>query len=90
MPTRPGEIVQDLRSRFGGPVLLNTGFRSITTLDDSVAVAAKDWGEAVVVGHPAIANHDLVHRWQEGLPLNKPDASTLCTGGAAGYTDYPF
>jgi N-ethylmaleimide reductase len=44
----------------------------------------------VVVGRPAIANPDLVRRWQEGLPLNEPDATTFYTEGAAGYTDYPF
>ncbi|MDQ0093038.1 alkene reductase [Paeniglutamicibacter psychrophenolicus] len=85
-----GALVQDLRSRFNGPVLLNTGFQSVTTYDDAAAVAANSWGDAVVVGRPAIANPDLVRRWQEGLPLNEPDASTFYTEGAAGYTDYPF
>lgn len=85
-----GELVQDLRSKFNGPVLLNTGFQSITTLDEAVAVASNGWGEAVVVGRPAIANPDLVRRWKEELPLNVPDASTFYTEGAVGYTDYPF
>ncbi|GAA5228421.1 alkene reductase [Paeniglutamicibacter antarcticus] len=85
-----GALVQDLRTRFGGPVLLNTGFQSITTYDDAVAVAANGWGDAVVVGRPAIANPDLVRRWREDLPLNEPDASTFYTEGPAGYTDYPF
>lgn len=85
-----GTLVQDLRSRFNGPVLLNTGFQTVTTYDDAAAVAANGWGDAVVVGRPAIANPDLVRRWQEGLPLNEPDASTFYTEGAAGYTDYPF
>jgi N-ethylmaleimide reductase len=69
---------------------LNTGFQSVTTHDDAAAVAANGWGDAVGVGRPAIANPDLVRRWQEGLPLNEPDASTFYTEGAAGYTDYPF
>ena len=85
-----GALVQDLRERFDGPVLLNTGFQTVTTFDDAAAVAANGWGDAVVVGRPAIANPDLVRRWQEGLPLNEPDASTFYTEGAAGYTDYPF
>lgn len=67
------ELVQDLRARFGGPVLLNNGFQSITTLDEAVAVAANGWGEAVVVGRPAIANHDLVRSWREEQPLNEPE-----------------
>ena len=74
----------------GGPILLNTGFQTVTTYDYAAAVAANGWGDAVVVGRPAIANPDLVRRWQEGLPLNELDASTFYTEGAAGYTDYPF
>jgi len=85
-----GSLVQDLRARFGGPVLLNTGFQTITTLDDAASVAGNGWGDAVVVGRPAIANPDLVRRWREGLPLNEPDASTFYTEGPVGYTDYPF
>ncbi|WP_407636046.1 oxidoreductase [Paeniglutamicibacter gangotriensis] len=76
-------LVQDLSSRFNGPVLLNTGFQTVTTYDDAAAVVANGWGDAVVVGRPAIANPDLVRRWQEGLPLNEPDASTFYTEGFA-------
>ncbi|SEE41813.1 2,4-dienoyl-CoA reductase [Arthrobacter alpinus] len=83
-----GHLVQTLRTRFGGPVLLNTGFETVTTLADARATA--DWADAVVVGRPALANPDLVRRWAENLPLNEPDHSTFYTEGAAGYTDYPF
>ncbi|MGP9504195.1 alkene reductase [Specibacter sp. AOP5-B1-6] len=83
-----GHLVQTLRTCFGGPVLLNTGFETITTLADAQATAA--WADAVVVGRPAIANPDLVRRWAEDLPLNEPDHRTFYTEGAAGYTDYPF
>ncbi|WP_404287608.1 alkene reductase [Glutamicibacter arilaitensis] len=85
-----GDLVQGLRSTFGGPVLLNTGFQTITTYEDATAVASGGWADAVVVGRPAIANPDLVRRWREELPLNEPDASTFYTEGAEGYTDYPF
>lgn len=85
-----GTLVQGLRTGFGGPVLLNTGFQTVTTYNDAAAVAANGWGDAVVVGRPAIANPDLVRRWREDLPLNEPDASTFYTEGAAGYIDYPF
>ncbi|MGN5732583.1 alkene reductase [Arthrobacter psychrochitiniphilus] len=83
-----GHLVQTLRTRFGGPVLLNTGFSTITTLADAQAMASI--ADAVVVGRPALANPDLIRRWSEGLPLNEPDARTFYTEGAAGYTDYPF
>lgn len=85
-----GSLVQELRAAFGGPFLVNTGFGTITTLEDAQAVAAHGWGDAVVVGRPALANPDLVRRWSEGLPLNEPDHATFYTEGAAGYTDYPF
>ena len=31
-----GELVQDLRSRFNGPLLVNTGFGAMTTRDEAV------------------------------------------------------
>ncbi|MCU6480015.1 alkene reductase [Arthrobacter sp. A2-55] len=83
-----GGLVQELRRRFGGPVLVNTGFATVTTLQDAEAVAG--WADAVVVGRPSLANPDLVRRWSEGLPLNEPDHTTFYTEGPAGYTDYPF
>ncbi|MGA7205596.1 MAG: alkene reductase [Specibacter sp.] len=83
-----GSLVQHLRARFDGPVLLNTGFGTVTSYEDALAVAGH--GDAVVVGRPALANPDLARRWQEGLPLNEPDAATFYSEGAAGYTDYPF
>ncbi|GAA4377711.1 alkene reductase [Paeniglutamicibacter cryotolerans] len=87
-PSAP--LVQSLRTGFGGPVLLNTGFAAITTLDDALALTGNSGADAVVVGRPVLANPDLARRWREGLPLNEPDQATFYTGGATGYTDYPF
>ncbi len=83
------ELVQDLRARFGGTFLLNSGFGVVTTREEAVAIIADGHADAVVVGRPAIANPDLVRRWREGLPTNEPDPSTFYTDGAKGYTDYP-
>ncbi|WP_269209042.1 alkene reductase [Arthrobacter sp. 35W] len=85
-----GELVQDLRSRFGGPVLLNTGFASVTSRAEALALVEKGHADAVVVGRPAIANPDLARRWAEDLHLNEPDAATFYGDGPRGYTDYPF
>ncbi|NVM99849.1 alkene reductase [Arthrobacter sp. SDTb3-6] len=85
-----GALVQEVRAAFGGPFLVNTGFGTITTLADAQAVASNGWGDAVVVGRPALANPDLVRRWSEGLPLNEADHTTFYSEGPAGYTDYPF
>ena len=82
-------LVQELRTRFGGPVLINSGFSAITTREEALAILSDGLGDGVVVGRPAIANPDLVRRWQEGLPLNTPDPSTFYTAGPEGYTDYP-
>jgi 2,4-dienoyl-CoA reductase-like NADH-dependent reductase (Old Yellow Enzyme family) len=82
-------LVQDLRMRFGGTFLVNTGFGEITTRDEAVALVADGHADAVVVGRPAIANPDLARRWRESLPVNEPDPSTFYADGATGYTDYP-
>lgn len=85
-----GELVQDLRERFNGAVLLNTGFSTVTTREEAFALIADGHADAVVVGRPAIANPDLARRWQEGLPVNEPNQATFYGAGAEGYTDYPF
>jgi N-ethylmaleimide reductase len=82
-------MVQGLRSRFGGPYLVNTGFAEATTRDEAVAMMADDLGDAVVVGRALIANPDLVRRWREELGQNELNISTLYAAGATGYTDYP-
>ncbi|MFF2246000.1 alkene reductase [Arthrobacter sp. NPDC058130] len=82
-------LVQDLRARFNGTFLINTGFGVVTTRDEATALVADGHADAVVVGRPAIANPDLVRRWREGLPVNEADPATFYTEGAVGYTDYP-
>ncbi|MCZ2403625.1 alkene reductase [Paenarthrobacter sp. Z7-10] len=84
-----GELVQDLRERFAGPLLINSGFGLVTSREEAVALLTDGHADAVVVGRPAIANPDLVRRWQEDLPLNTPDPLTFYGAGAKGYTDYP-
>ncbi|WP_457972434.1 alkene reductase [Arthrobacter sp. D1-17] len=84
-----GDLVQDLRARFNGTFLVNTGFGDITTRKEAVSLVADGHADAVVVGRPAIANPDLARRWREGLPLNELDLSTMYGEGAKGYTDYP-
>ena len=85
-----GELVQSMRTAFGGPVLINTGFRRLPPMKMRRRWPPKAAGEAVVVGRPAIANPDLVRRWKEQLPLNEPDFATFYTEGPKGYIDYPF
>lgn len=82
-------LVQDLRTRFNGTFMLNTGFGMVTTREEALSLMSDGLADAVVVGRPAIANPDLVRRWRENLPLNEPDASTFYGPDATGYTDYP-
>lgn len=85
-----GDLVADLRSRFGGAFLLNSGFGHVTDLAEARHIVEDDRADAAVVGRELIANPDLVRRWRDGLELNTPDPSTFYVGGAHGYTDYAF
>lgn len=83
------DLVQDLKARFNGTFLVNSGFGTVTTREEAAGLIASGHADAVVVGRPAIANPDLARRWQESLPLNEPDPSTFYGDSSAGYTDYP-
>lgn len=84
------ELTQKLRSAFGGPTFLNSGFAEVTTRENAAAILDEGLADAVVVGRPFLANPDLVRRWAEGLDENEPNPDTFYGGGAEGYTDYPF
>jgi 2,4-dienoyl-CoA reductase-like NADH-dependent reductase (Old Yellow Enzyme family) len=84
-----GELVQELRRRFAGPVIANSGFGSPTTREEAVQLIEEAHAEAVAVGRLLIANPDLVERWRGEHPENVPNAATFYAAGAEGYTDYP-
>ncbi|GMA39374.1 alkene reductase [Mobilicoccus caccae] len=83
------ELTQDLRRRFGGPLMVNSGFASHTTLAEVTDILARDLADVVAVGRAFIANPDLALRWRTGAALNKPNSKTFYGGDARGYTDYP-
>ncbi len=83
-------LVQDLRARFGGHLMINDGFGTVTTREDAEALVAEGAADSVAVGRMIIANPDLVERWQGGHAENEPDPSTFYGDGPEGYTDYPF
>jgi N-ethylmaleimide reductase len=85
-----GELVQDLRRQFDGPLIANSGFGTVTTREEAVALIDAAHADAVAVGRPVIANPDLVERWAGEHPENTPNAATFYGPGAEGYTDYPF
>lgn len=75
----------ELRRNFTGLYMANQGY------DKSRANVAIAEGHADLVAFGAlyIANPDLVERFAQDAPLNKPDQSTFYGGGEEGYTDYP-
>jgi 2,4-dienoyl-CoA reductase-like NADH-dependent reductase (Old Yellow Enzyme family) len=86
-----GELVQELRQRFAGKLIVNNGFLGgQTTREDATQLIEADHADAVVVGRALIANPDLVERWQNGHPENEPRPELFYAPGAEGYTDYPF
>ncbi len=85
-----GELVQELRARFGGPLVANSGFGRVTTREEAVQLIDAAHADAVAVGRAVIANPDLVERWAGEHPENEPIAATFYAAGAEGYTDYPF
>jgi 2,4-dienoyl-CoA reductase-like NADH-dependent reductase (Old Yellow Enzyme family) len=85
-----GELVQELRRRFDGHLVANSGFGSVTTREEAVRLIDAAHADAVAVGRAVIANPDLVERWAGEHPENEPNSATFYAAGAEGYTDYPF
>jgi N-ethylmaleimide reductase len=83
------ELFADLRARFGGIVIANSGFGNITTLDEVKQIVDGGLADVVAVGREYLANPDLAIRWRTGAELNEPNPDTFYGGGAEGYTDYP-
>jgi 2,4-dienoyl-CoA reductase-like NADH-dependent reductase (Old Yellow Enzyme family) len=75
-----------LKRLFNGPFIANQQLSKETaeTIIENHEADACAWGQQF------IANPDLVRRFNEGVPLNEPDATSFYGGNEAGYTDYPF
>ncbi len=78
-------IAPRMRKAFAGPMILNSDY------DPARAASAIEAGpaDAISFGRPFIANPDLPHRIEAGLPLAKDVARTWYSQGPTGYTDYP-
>ncbi|MBT2475352.1 alkene reductase [Microbacterium sp. ISL-103] len=83
------ELVQRIRRTLGAPLIINSGFSTVTTRDEAETLVSEGWADAVAVGRPAIANPDLVARWQQDAELNEPRPALFYGRTAEGYTDYP-
>ena len=83
------DLSVDLRARFDGPIMTNSGFAEVTTKEQAATIIDNGQGDMVAVGRPFLANPDLADRWRADAPLNDPNPQTFYGGGAEGYTDYP-
>jgi len=80
-----GFDLQKLRRAFNGLYIANNGFG----LELAIEARARNLADLICFGRPFISNPDLVARLREGAPLATLDPSTLYSGEAKGYTDYP-
>lgn len=81
----PAEIKETIKSKFGGPVILNGSYdkdRAEVDIEDGKA-------ELIAFGVPFIANPDLVTRMKDGIALSAPNQDLFYTPGPEGYSDYP-
>lgn len=79
------DLVPAMRSRFRGPLVLNSDY----LLADASEALATGAADAIAFGRPFISNPDLPDRLRRGLALAAPDAGTYYTQGREGYADYP-
>jgi N-ethylmaleimide reductase len=81
------ELLQDIRSIWENPLIVNRAGRALADLDKDIQAGAADLAS---VGQWALANPDFIDRLKNGYPLNPVKPETLYAGeGSDGYTDYP-
>ncbi|MBT2503636.1 alkene reductase [Curtobacterium sp. ISL-83] len=84
-----GDLVQHIRRTAGAPFVVNSGFASMTTRDEAIALLDAGHADAVAVGRPVIANPDLAERWEQDAELNEPRPELFYGNTGEGYVDYP-
>jgi len=90
-PTSSGSIPSApvspaMRPHYTGKIVINSDH----DWTDARHRIANGHADAVSIGRLFIANPDLVRRIAANAPLNPGDSKTFYSGGAEGYTDYPF
>lgn len=80
-------LLQEIRKLWSQALLVNRAGRS---LDNLTVDLDNELADVVTVGTWLIANPDFVKRLKVKAQLNEPDRNTMYSGGAEGYTDYPF
>lgn len=85
-----GRLVEELAHCFNGPVIVNSGFATVTSREEADELIQRSFVSGVAVGRPVIANPDLAERWQGQHEQNPPRPELFYASGAEGYTDYTF
>lgn len=85
-----GEFRDQLRKQWDGGFIYNTGFTGPSDLATAQEAVDSEHTDLFAIGRLFLANPDLVERLQTGAELNEPDGDSFYSGGAKGYTDYPF
>jgi 2,4-dienoyl-CoA reductase-like NADH-dependent reductase (Old Yellow Enzyme family) len=80
------ELLQDIRSLWTNPLLVNRAGRTIDNISVDID---SDLADLAPVGVWSLSNPDFVERLKAGAPLNEADPATFYGGGSKGYTDYP-
>ncbi len=82
----PMTTLERMRKVFKKKIILCGGYN----LESAEEELFNGPADLIAFGKPAIANPDLVYRFLNGIPLNKPHEDTFYSDGAKGYTDYSF
>lgn len=85
VPFAVTEVAKHFRPIYKGTLIINKSFNKET----GNQIIEDGYADLVAYGVPFLANPDLVARFEQNAPLNKPDLSTFYTPTAKGYTDYP-
>ncbi|KJD43137.1 alkene reductase [Paenibacillus terrae] len=80
------ELLQDIRSLWKNPLLVNRAGRALENLSVDIDSGLAD---LTPIGVWSLANPDFVERLKAGAPLNEADPATFYGGESKGYTDYP-
>ncbi|MEH6418287.1 alkene reductase [Pseudomonas sp. CGJS7] len=84
-PDMPDAFREALRIVYRGTLIYSGRY----TRERAEHALQSGWADLIGFGRPFIANPDLPHRLQHGLPLNPGDRARYFGGDERGYTDYP-
>ncbi|WP_322048354.1 alkene reductase [Paraburkholderia sp. J67] len=79
------ELLDIVRPAYAGKLIVNGGIDG----EKASRLVEEGYADLVAFGRAFIANPDLVHRLQNGLPVEMPSPAQWYGGGEQGYVDFP-